>query len=114
MRNLRLLDGYRIMLDETPEPSLEGIFIVKSKVSGQLLQVIASNDFGWDHVSVSLKNRCPNWYEMEEVRRLFFEDREVCWQYHVPENDHINIHPNVLHIWRKHDFDMPMPPKEFV
>jgi len=45
---------------------------------------------------------------------MFFEDDETCWQYHVPSSDHINIHPYVLHIWRKQDFEMPMPPVEMV
>lgn len=118
MRPLRLLDAYR-------RPDLErasgregndlgGIFCVPSPTGGQLLRVIASNDGGWDHVSVSLPNRCPNWPEMEHIKRLFFKDEETAMQLHVPTTDHINIHPHCLHVWRPHDEAIPLPPKEFV
>ncbi len=78
------------------------------------LRIIASIGQGWDHVSVSLEKRMPTWDEMEFVRKKLFKPDEVVWQYHVPEDDHINIHPNCLHMWRKHGFKMPMPPKVFV
>jgi hypothetical protein len=47
----------------------------------------------------------PNWYE---------KPKEIAWEYHMNEDDHISIHPYVLHIWRKHNFRMPTPPKVFV
>ena len=114
MRDLRELDKYRI--DDLPDEDKKycGMFCVPSKNSGRNLRVIASTDMGWDHVSVSLISRCPNWLEMEQIKRMFFAYDETCWQYHVPSSDHINIHPYVLHIWRKQDFEMPMPPVEMV
>lgn len=115
MRDLRELDEYRVDgYNDDPERQFWGYFHVKSKISGQILRIIASNGEGWDHVSISLANRCPNWHEMEQIKRLFFLDDEVAWQYHVQPVDHIDIHPFCLHIWRKHDFEMPLPPPEFV
>jgi hypothetical protein len=35
--------------------------------------VIASDGMGWDHVSVSLKDRCPTWEEMCLVKDLAAE-----------------------------------------
>lgn len=35
------------------------------------LRVIASDGQGWEHVSVSLPNRCPNWREMCFIKDVF-------------------------------------------
>jgi len=114
MRDLRELDKYRVDGDTENDRQYYGVFCVISKSSRRTLRVIASSDMGWDHVSVSLQNRCPNWHEMEQIKLMFFNKDELCWQYHVPPADHINIHPYVLHIWRKHDFEMPLPPRVMV
>lgn len=119
MRNLRDLDQYRQLNEEIAFYGCNGngecgLFLIPSPATGVRLKVIASAGDGWDHVSVSTERRTPNWFEMEFVRKLCFKPDEIAWQYHVPEGSHINFHPNCLHIWRKHDFAMPMPPKEFV
>lgn len=93
---------------------LFGTFWVKSPVDGAGLKVLASNGHGWDHVSVSRRNRPPNWPEMDHIKRLFFLPGEVAMQLHVAVEDHINNHPNVLHLWRPHHDSIPLPPKEFV
>lgn len=113
MRNLRDLDQYREHEAELAFYGCHGdntcgMFTING------LHIIAAAGDGWDHVSVSLTRRTPSWGEMARVNRLFFEDNELTWQYHMPVADHINCHPHTLHIWRKHDFTMPTPPKEFV
>lgn len=75
-----------------------------------LLTVLATAGGGWDHVSVSLKHRCPTWAEMEQVRKLFSLPGEVWIQYGVPSEAHINTHPYCLHWWRPHGVAIPMPP----
>lgn len=113
MRDLRLLDANRIEHSRGGWGDSEcGAFLFQRPTGN--LRVIASAGEGWDHVSVSLANRCPGWAEMEWVKRKFFEDDEVAVQYHVAVRDHINCHPYTLHIWRKHGFAYPLPPKEFV
>jgi hypothetical protein len=120
MRNLRLLDRYR---DVGPEvirlfgfagDETCGAFLLPSPIDGASIRVIASSGEGWDHVSVSRKNRCPNWAEMEHVKRLFFADTETAMQLHVPASDHINCHPYCLHLWRPQFTEIPRPPAEFV
>jgi hypothetical protein len=92
-----------------------GMFSIPCPRTGVFLQCIASNGEGWDHVSVSLPNRCPNWMEMELVKRMFFNDEETAMQLHVPPSDHVNKHPNCLHLWRPNDGrEIPRPPAEFV
>jgi hypothetical protein len=116
VRNLNLLDLYRDV-----SPSLRdrmgtvgdetcGAFNIPSPIDGAAIRVVASSDLGWDHVSVSRRNRCPNWYEMEHVKRMFFHDHETAMQLHVPPADHINCHPYCLHLWRPHDVEIPRPP----
>jgi hypothetical protein len=80
------------------------------------LQVIASSDDGWDHLSVSVPDepRCPTWEEMEYVKRLFMKPTECAMQLHVPPAAHINNHPYTLHIWRPHKPLIPRPPRYMV
>lgn len=87
-----------------------GVFNVPSPIDGSLLRVVASAGEGWDHVSVSRLNRCPNWVEMSAIHRLFFNDDEPAMQLHVPKGDHINHHPYCLHLWRPQWEQIPRPP----
>lgn len=118
MRFLTLLDCFR---DRAWEANMggsgddgQGCFCVKSRIDGGDLRILASSGMGWDHVSVSRANRCPNWPEMEQVRHLFFRDDETVMQLHVPPSDHINCHPNCLHLWRPQDVEIPRPPSIMV
>jgi hypothetical protein len=47
---------------------------------------------------VSRRNRCPNWTEMEHVKRMFFGDNETA------------MHPWCLHLWRPQQAEIPRPP----
>lgn len=91
-----------------------GMFEIPSCKDKKTLAVIASSGEGWDHVSVSLKNRTPNYQEMQQVALLFFKPDETWMQLHVPVNDHINRHPHCLHWWRPTNAEIPRPPGEFV
>jgi len=113
MKNLYKLDQYREREAELAYygcngDSTCGMFTIRG------LRIIAATGGGWDHVSVSHRERIPRWHEMSYIHSLFFEENELTWQYHMPVADHINCHPHTLHIWRKWNFDMPVPPKEFV
>lgn len=82
-----------------------GAFRVKSKFN-----VIASDQGGWEHVSVSMQHRCPNWKEMCQIKSLFWDDEDVVIQYHPAKADYVNIHPHCLHLWRPIDQTIPTPP----
>lgn len=92
-----------------------GVFIIpfNKKIK---LYIIASNNYDWDHVSVSvaIKQRTPTWAEMCFVKDIFFEPNEVAIQYHPPWDRYINYHPFVLHMWRPQRKDLPYPPEIFV
>jgi hypothetical protein len=119
MRNLRLLDHFRIrsgleMWNGWAGDETCGAFAFPSCIDKQPLRVIASSGEGWDHVSVSRQNRMPNWPEMEQVAALFFKDNETAMQLHVPKSQHVNNHPYCLHWWRPTDAEIPTPPAVFV
>lgn len=77
---------------------------------GRVLMVIVSFGMGWDHVSVSLPNRCPNWREMCHIKDLFWKDDEVVIQYHPAKKDYVNNHAYCLHLWKPQDQEIPLPP----
>ncbi len=78
------------------------------------LRVIASAGGGWDHLSVSTRDRCPTWEEMECVRKRFALPHEVWMQYGLPDRQHINYHPYCLHWWRPLHRAIKLPPPLFV
>lgn len=85
-------------------------------VQGRELLIIASSgdkDLGidWEHVSVSLSNRCPTWGEMCFVKSLFWSAEDTVMQLHPPSSRWINNHPYCLHLWRPKNLEIPMPPE---
>ena len=73
-------------------------------------RVIASGGGGWEHVSVSLPFRTPNWEEMCFIKDLFWDDTETIVQYHPPKSDYVNNHEHCLHLWKPVDEVLPRPP----
>jgi hypothetical protein len=120
MRDLRALEAFRLRGERVREiygwvgDEAHGAFSVPSCIDKQPLVVVVSGSGGWDHVSVSRRNRCPSWPEMEQIKRLFFDDTETAMQLHVPSADHVNDHPYCLHLWRPHHIEIPRPPSIMV
>ena len=88
-------------------------------IDDSALLCIASTGGGWDHVSVSVQIRAgghslPTWADMDRAFRIFFRANESAMQLHVPRNQHVNHHPNVLHLWRPIRKALPAPPLRFV
>lgn len=87
--------------------------------TGASLRIIASDasepeSLGWEHVSVSLHNRCPNWIEMCWVKEMFWEAEETVVQFHPPESQYISNHNYCLHLWRDTNDGHKLPPSIFV
>ena len=81
---------------------------------GRLYYVIASDQEGWDHVSISNETRTLSWETMCWIKDQFFNADEVVLQYHVPKKDYVNIHEHCLHLWRKQDEVVELPPRFMV
>jgi hypothetical protein len=85
------------------------------RIKGEHVIAIVTTSDGWDHISVSLEDRCPTWDELEAVKKLFARHDETFVQYHVPVDEHVNIHPYCLHLWRPNDGrELIKPPSELV
>lgn len=89
-----------------------GFFILPpfKKGSTLALRVLATDQMGWEHVSVSMKTRCPTWDEMCHVKSLFWDDEDCVMQLHPPRSQWVNNHSHCLHLWRPLDADIPQPP----
>lgn len=113
--NLQPLDGLaeRVAYHGNFGDRENGLFRIGRGPCGSPLTILASTGDGWEHVSVSTPHRCPNWIEMEWVKKRTMGD-VVAYQLHLPETDHINVHPYCLHIWRPLDAEVPLPPKWMV
>lgn len=85
-----------------------GAFYIPTKI-GTVVTTIASDGLGWEHVSVSLQNRCPNWIEMSQVKDLFWDDEDAVFQFHPPKSLYVNQHPYCLHLWRPIGIEIPIP-----
>lgn len=95
----------------------------KNRVTRTELFAIASpghDEIPWEHVSVRavkyfggdrVKNLTPTWDEMCYVKSLFWGEEDCVVQYHPPKSDYVNVHPNVLHLYRPTSVAIPRPPK---
>lgn len=110
---LRIFDRYAIKAPGFERTADEGIFQIAA-ADNRWLRVIATRTGGWDHVSVSREDRCPDWHELEYIKRMFFWQHETAMQLHVPPADHINNSEFCLHLWRSQTLPIPRPPNEMV
>lgn len=107
-----------------PPMLVDGAYaIAHPKIKDYYIQIIASTGMGWEHVSITLRERgnkgafikrCPVWAEMCYVKDLFWDDEETVVQYHPPKSEHVNNHPFCLHLWRPIEVEMPLPHKLMV
>lgn len=88
-----------------------GFFVCQSPVSPrEWLRIIAGVGSGWEHVSISICDRCPRWEEMAYVKDLFWSSTETVVQFHPPKGQHINYHDFTLHLWRPMEGEIALPP----
>ncbi len=118
LRNGKHLNRFRRthpLWGKTEANSLMGFFVVP--LNGAELRVISSGNKGddpenkWEHVSVSLSDRCPTWDEMCHVKNLFWEPCETVLQFHPTALKYVNFHPFCLHLWKKRGVNHELPPE---
>lgn len=138
MRNKPLFDErYRVTegpLASTSNEGVVGAFLVPTKSisvldsnkllnqDGHILQVIShdGSETGWEHVSVTVNHKfedstfAPNWQQMSVVKSAFWEDDEVVMQIHPKQENYVDLHKSVLHLWSPLNEKIPTPPKELV
>lgn len=118
----RCPDSFRIRKGEwaTASGDAFGAFFVPCELGRPPLKIIATdghNEEGlaeWEHVSISLPDRCPTWEEMAYVKALFWSEEDCVLQFHPPRGEYVNNHPFCLHLWRPVGIAVPMPPSILV
>lgn len=110
--NNAAIEHYRLKRFSSREDGNNGAFIVPFQ--SRELRVIASDGEGWEHVSVSLSNRCPNWPEMCFIKNLFWEPEEAVMQLHPPQSTWVNNHEYCLHLWKPIGQQIPLPAMDLV
>lgn len=106
---------YRVrsgMFASTDADGNNGLFLIP--MSGQIMKAVISEDPLWEHVSVSLRRRCPTWEEMCRVKALFWDDEDCVMQLHPPKSEWVNNHPYCLHMWKPKLEAIPRPPSWMV
>ena len=83
-------------------------------LSSRWLTYVFSWGGGWEHLSVSTPNKIPTWEQMCRMKDIFWNDDEVCIEYHPKKSEYVNNHSYCLHIWKPIDKEIPTPPTEFV
>jgi hypothetical protein len=95
-----------------------GAFMVQGPCGAELRIIAAPGrrpmEHGWEHVSVSIERRPPNWQEMAFVKDLFWNEDECVVQFHPPKDAHVNNHPHCLHLWRHATKIIELPPEELI
>lgn len=65
---------------------------------------VGVNAFGhkghiWIHASISHPDRLPSYSELCLLKEAVFGRHGICAQVFEAEENHVNIHPNCLHLW---------------
>ena len=111
MRPIReIMVNKRLLIDSSGEDYLTATLVHPAYKIGEVI-IIASWGGGWEHVSASLRKRCPTWDEMCMMKDIFWEEEECVVQYHPPRSEYINCHPYCLHLWKKTGCSFETPPK---
>jgi len=111
LQDRRVLKVYKNV--ETDTVSKLKLEVRSNKASDKCL-VSITRIKGWEHLSVSHKNKIPSWECMQEMKELFFYDDEECFQLHPKADNYINNNEYTLHIWRPVDGNFPIPPSILV
>lgn len=117
------VDKYRLP-GQGPYPSTKkgdafGLFLVPflapfREIDLHIISSGPDQPTGWEHVSVSLDNRCPTWPEMCYVKKLFWYANETVIQFHPAAASYKNEHEYCLHLWRQVGVNAPLPPLDCV
>lgn len=122
LNKCRIKEGLDPAWTSTDADGMNGSFLISFHhgKSVEWLGAIASDEEGWEHVSVTNQTTrkshlvCPSWEMMCRIKRAFWDDEECVVEFHVPMSEWINEHPGCLHLWKKTGYEFPRPPSLFV
>ena len=85
--------------------------IVSGKQEGMTV-IVSPNIFDnqlWYHASISHTERMPTYADLCFLKKWFIGPDRWAIQVFVPEDEHVNIHTNALHLWHCITGDRPFP-----
>ena len=102
---LRFPEQYRVQ-------SVYGLNSFLVPFNAAKLAVLASidtddNGIKWEHVSVSLKNRIPNWQELKFIKMIFWDPEDEVIQFFMPQSKCVKLYNNCVHLWRPINIKLP-------
>lgn len=107
-------------LASTQDMGWNGAFKIRGPI-GLDLALIISDQNGWEHVSVQeippnkhTQQKTPSWETMCWVKDLIWDKNEWVAQFHPAEDEYVDAHPYVLHLWAPTDTTFPTPPSWMV
>lgn len=86
-------------------------FVQNFKKFNGLMVLVSENIYEnelWRHVSLSFHNKLPKWKDLREVKDIFIGKDKKAIQVFPKEEEYVNIHPYVLHLWSNLERD-PLP-----
>lgn len=119
-QNNEAVERYRVRggrMGSDPSYGNNGAFVISCPATRRKLSIVASDQEGWEHVSVHISNRpndTPTWVEMSFAKELFWQDEEWVVQYHPAKSAYVNCHPGTLHLWKPLNETIPTPPTDMV
>ena len=115
-QNLDEIEQYRFSWGVYQSKKGDRYGLFKIPFENRHLNIMVAPDFlesgvktPWEHVSISLPNRCPNWKEMSYVKELFWDDEDIVVQFHPKKSEHVNMHDTCLHLWKWNEGEIPCP-----
>ena len=75
--------------------------------------IVTTADFpdgrDWMHISVSRKDRLPNWDDLKLVKNTFAGEKRYAYQVFPPTDKHVNIHEFCMHLYVPLTGEPPLP-----
>lgn len=63
----------------------------------------------WLHISTSREDRLPSWFDMRLVKDIFVGPKRTAISVLPSEEEYVNRHPFVLHLWSPVTSSCPLP-----
>jgi len=96
--------GWRL---REPQPC-DGVRLFAGDLSVIVTGAVEADGREWAHLSVAGPGRVPTWAELVSVRDAIFGGAAYAVKVVPPSAEHVNIHPDVLHLWLPNGF-RPLP-----
>ena len=108
----KIQDTKNLFIDASGTDGFTGRYYDKD--TNKMLKYVFSWGMNWEHLSVSMPRKCPSWEQMCRMKDIFWDEDEVCVEYHPRRKDYVNMHSYCLHIWKPIGVEIPTPPKILV